>query len=228
MLHMRWFWVILLLTLPSVFGVTIHGSIYDFSLNNLPNSVIEINSTPRQQMVAKDGTYSFNVIPGAYELHAWNNKTDSEFVENIISRVEGDYVIDFILLPNIETDEEFFADTEAPIEEILKAKPSFYWIIWLVVFAVLAYLVYKVSRKPEKVTEKVKEIIREIREVAISEELRKIMEFIENEGGRTTQKDIRKNFPYSEAKISLMIDELEAKGLVKRVKKGRGNLILKA
>jgi uncharacterized membrane protein len=228
MLSMRWFWAILLLMLPSVLGVTIHGSIYDFGLNKLPNSVIEINSTPRQQMVAKNGTYSFNVMPGEYELHAWNNKTDSEFVENIISRVEGDYVIDFILLPNIETNEEFFADTEAPIEEILKAKPSSLWLIWLVVFAVLAYLVYKVSRRPEKVTEKVKEIIREIREVSISEELRKIMEFIETEGGRTTQKDIRKQFPYSEAKISLMIDELEAKGLVKRVKKGRGNLILKA
>ncbi len=47
-------------------------------------------------------------------------------------------------------------------------------------------------------------------------------------GNSMCLQDIRKNFPYSEAKISLMIDELEAKGLVKKVKKGRGNLILKA
>jgi len=213
--------------LPAVFGVTIHGTVYDFGLNKLPNSVVEINSSPRQQMVAKDGTYSFNVVPGAYELHAWNNKTDSEVEENLVANVEGDYVLDLILLPNIEADEEFFADTEAPIEELVKAKPSFYWLIWVVVFAVLGYLVYKVSRKPEKVTEKVKEVIREIKEVAISEELQKVMEFIEKEGGRTTQKDIRKQFPHSEAKISLMIDELEAKGLIKKIKKGRGNLILR-
>ena len=227
---MRWFWVVLLLMLPSVFGVTIHGTIYDFGLDKLPNSVVEINSTPRQQMVAKDGTYSFNVMPGAYELHAWHNKTDSEVEENIIALAEGDYVLDLIMLPSIEADEEFFADTEAPIEEIVKAKPTFSWLIWLVVFAVLGYIVYKISKKPPKIIEKIiqKEIVKEVKEVVVADELNKIMEFIEKEGGRTTQKDIRKNFPYSEAKISLMIDELEDKDLIKKVKKGRGNLIIKA
>jgi uncharacterized membrane protein len=225
---MKWFWVIFLVLLPSVLAATIHGTVYDLGLNKLTNAVVEINTTPRQQIVAANGTYSFIVPQGTYILEAQHQKSDSEIEENITVKSEGDYVLDLILLPSLQQDEDLFDTEDVPlVEDIVQDRPVTQWLLWIVVFAVLAYLVYKVSRKPEKVTEKVKEIIREIKEVTISEELRKIMEFIENEGGRTTQKDIRKQFPYSEAKISLMIDELEAKGLVKKVKKGRGNLILK-
>ena len=40
------------------------------------------------------------------------------------------------------------------------------------------------------------------------------------------QKDIRKNFPSSEAKISLILTELEEKGIIKKIKRGRGNIIV--
>lgn len=216
-----------LLILPAVFGITIRGTVYDFALNKLPNSVIEINSTPYQVFVAKDGTYSFSVPAGMYELRARHNRSDSEIVEYVVAQNEGDYVLDLILLPTIDSDNELLAEAEAPIDELIQARPRLNWLIWVVVFGVLGYIVYKVSKKPQKIVEKITEVVREVREIAIPEELQKIMDFIEKEGGRTTQKDIRKNFPYSEAKISLMIDELEAKGLIKKVKKGRGNLILK-
>ena len=49
---------------------------------------------------------------------------------------------------------------------------------------------------------------------------------IRKEGGRATQKDIRKQIPLSEAKISLMLAELEHKGVVEKIKKGRGNIII--
>ena len=57
-------------------------------------------------------------------------------------------------------------------------------------------------------------------------DLDKIINIIKEEGGRTTQKEIRKKIPYSEAKISLMIAELENKGTIKKIKKGRGNIIV--
>jgi len=57
-------------------------------------------------------------------------------------------------------------------------------------------------------------------------DLKDLMDFIRKEEGRTTQKDIRRQFPLSEAKISLMIAELEDKGLIKKIKKGRGNIIV--
>ncbi|MFC1769333.1 helix-turn-helix transcriptional regulator, partial [Nanoarchaeota archaeon] len=51
-------------------------------------------------------------------------------------------------------------------------------------------------------------------------------EKFKKEGGRTTQKDIRKNFPQSEAKVSLMVTDLEHKGYLEKIKKGRGNVII--
>jgi uncharacterized membrane protein len=54
----------------------------------------------------------------------------------------------------------------------------------------------------------------------------KILEILNKEQGRTTQKEIRKHIPYSEAKISLVLSELEDEGKIKRIKKGRTNIII--
>ena len=58
------------------------------------------------------------------------------------------------------------------------------------------------------------------------DDLEQMVKIIKKEGGRTTQKDIRKQIPLSEAKISLMIAELEHKGAIEKIKKGRGNIII--
>jgi len=216
--------------LPSVLGVTIHGTVYDIGLDRLPNTIVVINSTPEQQMVSKNGTFSFSVPPGLYELKAWNDKSESVVAENITASSEGDYVFDLILLPSLETEEALLEEEfDVPgLEEVIEEKPPTQWALWLVVFIVLGWLVYKMSKKPKRIVEKVIEKVKEVSRVAVSDDLHKILDFIDNEGGRTTQKDIRRQFPYSEAKISLMIDELETKGLIKKIKKGRGNVILKA
>ena len=222
------FWVVLLLLAPSVLAATIHGTVYDFGLNQLSNAVVEINTSPNQQMVAKNGTYSFSVPPGKYSLGARHVKSDSEIVENISALSDGDYVFDLILLPSLENDEVLLEDEEdLPfVEDAVQDRPVTHWLLWIIVFIVLGYIVYRVSKKPERIIEK--EVIKEVKEVVVADELQKVLEFVEKEGGRTTQKDIRGQFPYSEAKVSLMIDELEAKGLLKRIKKGRGNVIVKA
>ena len=53
-----------------------------------------------------------------------------------------------------------------------------------------------------------------------------VLDFIKANDGRTTQKDIRRNFPSSEAKISLVLTDLEAQGKIRKIKKGRGNVIV--
>jgi uncharacterized membrane protein len=60
----------------------------------------------------------------------------------------------------------------------------------------------------------------------IGEDLTKITDLLKKNNGRMTQKAIRKEFPLSEAKISLMIAELEALGKIKKIKRGRGNIIV--
>ncbi len=60
----------------------------------------------------------------------------------------------------------------------------------------------------------------------LSPELSMLCGIISAAGGRMTQRDLRKELPYSEAKVSLMVAELEGRGILKKFKKGRGNIIV--
>ncbi len=57
-------------------------------------------------------------------------------------------------------------------------------------------------------------------------DLKEVLLVIRDGGGRITQKELRARLKYSEAKVSLMITDLEDRGMVKKVKKGRGNVII--
>ena len=53
------------------------------------------------------------------------------------------------------------------------------------------------------------------------------LEIIKKHDGRITQKELRQEMMYlSEAKVSLIVTELEHKGKVEKIKKGRGNVII--
>ncbi|WP_424357016.1 DUF7343 domain-containing protein [Methanocella sp. MCL-LM] len=55
---------------------------------------------------------------------------------------------------------------------------------------------------------------------------RDVIVILEKNGGRITQLDLRKLLPYSEAKVSLIVSDLENRGLIKKIKKGRGNVLI--
>lgn len=57
-------------------------------------------------------------------------------------------------------------------------------------------------------------------------DLREVVGIISGNGGRITQKDLRGRLRHSEAKVSLMISDLENRGVVQKFKKGRGNVII--
>jgi len=59
-------------------------------------------------------------------------------------------------------------------------------------------------------------------------DLREVISIVRGSGGRITQKDLRTRLSCSEAKVSLMVTDLTDRGLVKKVKKGRGNVIILA
>ena len=52
------------------------------------------------------------------------------------------------------------------------------------------------------------------------------VEKIREAGGRINQLELRQQLPYSEAKVSLMLADLESRGLIRKIKKGRGNIII--
>jgi len=123
-------WVVLLLIVPSVLGATIHGTVYDFGLNKVSDAIVEIDTSPRQLVVAKNGSYSFDVPPGSYTLKAIHEKSDSEIVENISALSEGRYILDLILFPSLESEEALLEEElDVPlVEDVIEDKPVSQWL----------------------------------------------------------------------------------------------------
>ena len=67
--------------------------------------------------------------------------------------------------------------------------------------------------------------LQEDREINLPEDLKELMNLIRTNGNRITQRELRKKSPYSESKISLMLSDLEERGLIEKFKRGRGNII---
>ncbi|WP_135612878.1 MarR family transcriptional regulator [Methanococcoides sp. AM1] len=61
---------------------------------------------------------------------------------------------------------------------------------------------------------------------SLPSDLQEVLDIISSSGGRITQKELRSKLSYSEAKVSLIVSDLENRGLVEKFKKGRGNIII--
>ena len=208
-------------------AATIYGTVYDLSLKKVSNARVDINTIPNQFYVAQNGTYSFHVPNGKYTIKAQMMQKDNVFAsvqENITISQEGSYVLDLILFPEIDEGiEDPGIDVNGNIDGETGNKRNVLLLIGFAVLLVLGiiagviyYLMTRNHGKP-KSEEKIQ---------GNEDELEQVIKIIKKEGGRATQKDIRKEIPLSEAKISLMIAELEHKGLVEKIKKGRGNIII--
>ena len=211
-------------------AATIHGTIYDLSLKKVNNARVEINTNPKQFLIAQNGTYSFNVPNGFYTIKAQlvqKNDVIASVQENITINQDGNYVLDLILFPDIEEGiEDPGIDVNGNVIEE-KTNDGILLIGFIILFVsgvVVGVFYFLRTRKKENVSED-KETSK-AEEKSEDEELDNLMKIIRQEGGRTTQKDIRKQIPLSEAKISLMIAELEHKGVIEKIKKGRGNIII--
>lgn len=212
-----------------VCSATIHGTIYNNYLEEQYDVIITLNTTPHQTFVSKNATYSFDIQKGDYEIKAEHYKgtfLESYALEKISIESEGDYFLDIILFPNFQEEHEILEetayldkiDTDIDEEEDL----SFWYVIAILSFVMFISLVYIFyTHKKDKAHFKGSEKDEEPED----EEAKKIFDFIKS-NKRTTQKDIRKEFPSSEAKISLILSDLESRGKIKKIKKGRGNIIL--
>jgi len=212
------FFIIVLLLVNTVSAATIHGTIYDFSLDKIKNAIVEINTNPVQRQIAADATYKFNVPKGAYTITSKNQYNEILVTENIEIIDDGDYTLDLISL--IEIDEDLLNPEIDPETDlgILENNGNSILLITSVLIALVIFL-YIFFHKKKKTNIKKEEQ----EETDLTD---KVLEIIKKQDGRITQKELRKLLPYSEAKISLVVTELESKGKVKKIKKGRSNVII--
>ena len=209
-----------ILVIPIAFSATIYGTIYDLSLDRVKNARVEVNTEPNQFYISKNGSYAFNVPVGEYTVKAEQyigNSLKASVSENITIKDDGTYVLDLILFPIIEEELEEDIELIGIPEEKASFSNIFIFIFVFLLFIFIAYLVYLLKTKKPKIKKE---------EIMEQDDLKKIIDITKEEGGRITQKDIRKKMPLSEAKISLLIAELEHNGKIKKIKKGRGNIII--
>ena len=209
----------ILINLNLAYGAILHGTIYGPDLEIMKNVIVTVNSTPKQIYISKNGDYLFNLPPGSYRIEAKHVYLDYYTSENITIKEDGIYTLDLILVPEIDEitkaqpniDEGIFIEEEKGSINVI-----FLILAVFLISTILSVFIYKKRIKKAK-----EELDKEL-----PEDLKKVVEILERHGGRLTQKELRKMLPYSEAKVSLMVADLEERGIVKKIKKGRGNIII--
>ncbi len=264
---------------------TIHGATYSGdTLEPLNDTVININSNPPQSIVAKNGRYSFELVPGDYIITAnyFQNNTLVYSKETTL-KIEGEgiYVFDLLLHPvsenqAIETIEDKTNNVNSvnPAEKARTGSSIISYLgITFMIFLLLGggYILSIKHKKMRKnmshagkmnisgllvkvfgkstgsgvksqfgnsgeavsVTEPIIEPaenseieIAALKKLPLSTELREVLDLIRGHKGRITQKDLRSRLEYSEVKVSLMLSELEKRGLIKKFKNGRENIVI--
>ena len=238
-------------------AATVKGTVFDSNLDPA-SAIISINTTPTQTMAAKNGSFSFQVPVGLFALTARaGNYSISETVQVVHDGVFNiDLVLFGFEVPSLEVPivpgETGFEGQETTVPTNGDMQQQFPW-LWVLIpaLAVLA-LVFLVFSKWSGLQKQAKEIQagagaeKEIEEKrmeepqrqpkhagaekhgGLSEFQKKILEEIKKSEGRMSQRELRRLLPWSEAKVSIELDLLEEKGLIKKFKKGRGNIVILA
>ena len=233
--------IIILILTPNINAATVKGSIYNDKLEPETDVLVEINSSPTQRLLSKDGSYEFQLSPGVYLLTA--KKAAIVTTETVSVIKEGTFVVDLFLLPDFSNEDDLWQGTEEELTDASIIDPERDWLYGsfgiIILLIILTIFLYKSKYSPlqrylnrvqnEVIPENVLESIPQMLEADTNEPgyLQETLEIIKKNEGRITQKDLRKEMPQlSEAKISLIITELEHKGKIEKIKKGRGNVII--
>lgn len=234
-----WLFLALLLTAISVEAAVIHGTVYDLDLKPVRNSIVEINTVPHQRMVARGGNYEFSVPQGEYKIKAiYEEESGIQVVatESLTVNNEGTFVLDLVLFPDLEEEDEILQDIDVEFSPAEDERPK--WVLYAVIitiFVIVLLLFFKLLSymKHHSRMKKEKRIGQEKPSSAAEQEpdtaggsLDVVVTILRRHEGRMTQKDLRKELPLSEAKVSLLIAELEHQGKIKKIKKGRGNILV--
>ncbi|MEK6973488.1 MAG: hypothetical protein AABW72_05640 [archaeon] len=196
------------------------------------------------------GSYSitaFYVKSGKVELSA---------DENITISSDGEFELDLMLFPPLgeidSLDELINADIEIQIDEnvldepvISNSQDILFPILLLILIIFISFGFHYLNKnkklKADSKSEQGKSEIHfetielpenekkseKSEDLHLDDSAKEVLKVIKESGNRLTQRELRDKIPsMGEAKISLIIAELESHGLVKKIKKGRGNIIV--
>lgn len=225
------FIIFLLLNLNIVYSSTITGTVYDSSLNKVSKSIVEI-SPPLQRYITENGTYLFHVSKGEYNItvsHIEETKKEIAREQIIINNDDQEYIFDLFLFLDLSEEEHLSEIPDINIDSITKKSYITEILIFgfLIFFFLLIFLLKENTGEASSPKTDVKEDRIETEDEGLEKNHKnEILKILKESQSSMTQKELRKQIPYSEAKVSIWIAELEDEGKVKKIKKGRGNIII--
>jgi len=178
----------------------IYGNIYSEDLNSLESAVITIEGDFSYQIVIQKSHYSFNLPNGKYNITAKSGELESANHVKI-------------------------GDEEQNIDLVLRRKQDYYWLLAPVIVLSIVLFFVLIHKPNEKIQETSKPKTKE--EYTPDQESKLVLKILSEHENRLTQKELKELTKFSDSKLSLILTELENYGLVKRFKRGRGNVIKK-
>lgn len=228
---MKSFIIIILcfLFIPIVHGATIKGNIYDLGLNPLNGVIVTIDTMPQQVFIVTDNSYEFIVKEGNYQITA-NYEDDLFTSENITIVDNGTYKLDLILLPsitgieltNFENEDMNINLNNNNLDDKSKSQFGLLFILIVIAFIALAIVFFANIFFAKKFQLEIDESTESLEDDQIMIDISKKLK---DNGGSLTQKDLRKELGIGEAKLSVILTQLENDKLIEKIKKGRGNII---
>lgn len=226
---MRWLPLLLVpLCAAPAAGIRLSGQLYELGPGPDLVPVVETLLVEAQtgeqlagRVVAIRGAYSLDLGPGEYRIVARSTSGEVRASENVSLR--ADSRLDLILLPPLDLPE--LALNESLIGNLTlpaaKGGGSLLWAGGAAAAAVAAgaLLLFRL-RRPKRGGAP------PLPAGGLPADLQAMVRVLEREGGRMTQKELRRQVGHSEAKVSLMVADLENRGLVRKFKVGRGNIVV--
>lgn len=220
-----------------ILAATIYGTIYDLSLEPQKNVIITLSTVPEQVLIVKDGDYEFLVDNGFYTLTAVKEEYGeySKATENITISSNGSFRVDLILYPTFVEEKQLLANTESlglKFDTEPEYEPNYTMlssiialtlgvVVLIIFFPNIRLLLKRLRRKRRLKQKRIKSDFE-----LMDENEKKVVQLLRQNQGRLNQKELRSEFTLSEAKISLIITDLEKRKVIRKVKKGRGNIVI--
>ena len=227
----------------------VEGVVYDgLTLEAQPNSILTINTNPIQTKVSKDGSYAFTVENGTYVLDAEYRErgvVTQRAQRTLLVDKDGTYTVDIILLPEVGAvpNEPLPGEENEPTILNQLANAAGWWVIVVIILAAAGFAVWNVTKythqkRPRtheqpaddsvenESDEKKENNELKMGDVELDKYAEEVIGHIKRGGNRMTQKELRGMMKIGEAKVSLVVSELENEKIIKKIKRGRENILV--
>jgi len=232
---MRHFLAILLI-FSCLSATQIEGDVYSAdSLFPISGVVLKASGPASVQVVLEEGNYSLELPPGEYEISAYYYDGDylkyyfreDVYVEGeqmrydlvLFSPDDFEEVMEFVSYEIEETPEAGLVD-----EKTLQIIAGIILLLFFLFGFVLYYFIF--NKSADEAVSGMKRLSRPSEPRGeLDEEEKRILDILSKSEGMNTQKELRGIMKCTDTKMSLLVSSLEARGHIKRIKRGRENIV---